>query len=305
MRPYPLIKVDPLVVTDAMIVSYDVVETDYAAYAGGTTYAKGDRVIVVAAHTIYESVQAANVGHDPVTDTAATWWLKVSKTNRWKCLDGSPSTQTVKAGSMSLRVRPGQVVNSVFVLNALADDVGIRVIDAVAGTVYDKTTSLRGRLPSNSWFDWHFARRIRKTDVVAMDLPNYYGADILVDLTIASGNVAAGVIVMGYQQAVGRGVKLNPRLGITDYSQKSTNKYGDTTLVEGVYAKRAEFAMVVPNAMVDDVFAILAAGRAKPAVYVGSSLYTCTVVYGWPDEFEILIPNNTESDCSLSLKGLT
>lgn len=305
MRPYPLIKVDPVVVTDAMIVSYDVPETDYAEYVAGTTYGKGDRVKVTSTHTIYESVQAANVGHDPLTDTAATWWLRVSKTNRWKCLDGSPSTQTVKAGSMSLRLRPGQLVNSVFVLNAVADTVRIREIDPSAGTVYDKTTNMRGRLPSNGWFDWHFARRIRKTDVLAMDLPNYYRADIQIDLAAASGNVAAGVIVMGYQQAIGRGVKLNPRLGITDYSQKSTNKYGDTTLVEGVFSKRAEYVMVAPNSQIDDVFAILAAGRAKPAIYVGSSLYTCSVVWGWPDDFDILIPNNTESDCSLSLKGLT
>ena len=50
----------PETVTDSIFQSSDVPETDYSAWAGGTTYADGDRVIVTTGvHKIYESQQAA------------------------------------------------------------------------------------------------------------------------------------------------------------------------------------------------------------------------------------------------------
>lgn len=303
-----LIVAKPLAVTDAMLVSTNVPEADYAAWAAGTTYVAGNRVIVLASHEVYEAIAtsigaATNVGLAPATNPL--WWVKVSATNRWRCLDTKTSTKTSQALTMSYRFTPGQVVNVVAVLNCYADSVRIRVVDPTEGTVYDKTTSLLGDLRRAGWYDWFFSRRVRKSQVVALDLPSYYGADILVDVTVASGDASMGVLMMGYQQAMGDGVQYGARVGITDYSRKTVNQWGDTELVELAYVKRANFSLMVKNSEIDALQSQLADLRAKPCLWVGVSQYACTVVFGWSGDFDILINYSTYSDCTLDLKGLT
>lgn len=298
-----LVVIPPVAMTDALLVSTDVPEADYAAYSAATTYAKGDRVIRTGVHKIYESSAAGNIGNTP--ETSPTLWLEVSATNRWRCFDTSNSSRTVKTGGMSYRITPGQVVNSVNVLNAVADTVRIRMIDPAAGTVYDQTTSLLGPLPASSWYSWFYARRNRGSQVVALNLPGYYAADILVDLTVASGNAEMGVLLFGYQQSIGEGIEYGARVGITDYSRKELNDFGDVVFVERAFAKRASFSMKVLNTEIDTLQDFLASLRATPCLIVGTTLYACTVIYGWFGDFEILIAYPTHSDCTLDVKGLT
>ena len=76
--------IKPIAVTDATLYGCSEPEDDYAAWAIGTTYGAGDKVIVLSTHKIYESLQAANTGNDPTT--ATDWWLDLGPTNRWKML---------------------------------------------------------------------------------------------------------------------------------------------------------------------------------------------------------------------------
>ncbi|MEO8120893.1 MAG: carbohydrate-binding protein [Rhodoferax sp.] len=298
-----LIVVKPISVTDAMLISCDVPETDYAEYNPASTYAQATRVKVTSSHLVYESALAGNIGNTPATNP--TKWFKVGATNPWKCLDTKTSTQTVQAGGMSYRFRPGQVVNVLGVLNAFADSVRIRMIDPVQGTVYDKTTSLLGSIRRPSWHVWFFSRRMRKSQVLALDLPSYYGADILVDVTVASGDARLGVLMFGYQQALGEGVELGAGVGISDYSRQVTNTWGDTELEPLAWAKRASFAMKVKNTEIDELMQQLVELRSTACLWIGTDRYACTVVFGWCGVFDILISYQTYSDCSTDIKGLT
>jgi hypothetical protein len=75
-------RVTPAVqITDAMIVASSVVEVPPAGYLGGTSYAIADRVavgVVGGALAVYESLQAANVGHAPAA--SPTWWRHICDT---------------------------------------------------------------------------------------------------------------------------------------------------------------------------------------------------------------------------------
>ena len=68
--------VRPIAITDAMLTSSTVPEAVAATYAGGTTYALGDRVGLAPVdgqpQIVYESLQAANTGHTPAS--SPTWW---------------------------------------------------------------------------------------------------------------------------------------------------------------------------------------------------------------------------------------
>jgi len=70
----------PIQFTDSTLTSTNVHEVAPAIYVAGTTYADSDFAHVVngLALDIYESLQAANTGHDPATESS--WWAYRSST---------------------------------------------------------------------------------------------------------------------------------------------------------------------------------------------------------------------------------
>jgi len=70
----------PITIDGASLSSSNVVETTPAAYNAGTTYALGDQVSVFSGinstvATVYESLQAGNVGHTP--SSSPSWWQPI------------------------------------------------------------------------------------------------------------------------------------------------------------------------------------------------------------------------------------
>lgn len=293
--------VRPLVITPAMLVSSDVPETDHAEWAAGTTYADKERVIK--GHKVWQGVGAGNVGNDPETSPAK--WQEVGATNRWKPFDRSVSSQVKQANGISYRLKPGQAITSLGVLNITGGtSLRLRIIDPVYGTVYDKTISL-ARVPlSASWWAWFFGERRAPTQVLLTDLPSFPGADVLIDIA-GTADLAVGVILMGQARRFSMGVRVGARVGIQDYSRKERNDFGDVVVVERAFAKRASFTMLLRAAEVDAFHEFLGSVRATPCLWIGSSRYESTTVYGFYKSFDIVISYFDYSDSELELEGLT
>lgn len=300
---YALTVVKPVTMTSAMLVSSSVPETDYAAWASGTTYAVGARVILTSTHKIYESLQVTNLNHDPLT--SPTWWIEVSATNRWKVFDTSNSTQTAQTTSISYRVTPGIAITSFAALNLInATSLRLRLVDATYGTIYDKTIDLLAEPPDPNWWSWFFGLRVPPELAVVTDLPAYPAADLLIDLT-GGASLAVGVFLFGQARQVGLGVNLGANLGIQDYSRKETNEFGDTVLVQRAFSKRASFDMLLEKADVDPTASFFTSVRAVPCLWIGHKDYESLVVFGIYKDFQITISYATYSDCTLDLEGLT
>lgn len=299
----PLKLVKPMAVTAAMLTT-NVLENDYAAWVSGTTYALGDRVIRTSVHKVYERLVAGAGATAPESD--ATNWLEVGPTNRWKMFDGSNSTQTSRAGNITVTIAPGQVVNSIALLNVVATSVRIQVIDPVDGTVYDKTTTMQAPLDLADWYAYFFGTIQAKTQVIATDLPNYGSASITVTITAATGNAACGVCLLGLSRSVGDfGVAYGCRIGITDYSRKEKNAFGDTSFIERAYSKRATLDMLIPRNQVDYVSSLLSSVRATPTLYIASDEFESLAIYGFYKDWGVTIAYHDYSQCSLDIEGLT
>lgn len=293
-----------MVVTPAMLVSTDVPEADYPAWASGTTYAVGDRVIHVGMHKIYQSAIAGNLGKDPSTDTTGAW-SEVSATNRWKAYDKSVSSQTKQASAMSYRLRPGQAITSLAALNLIgATSLRVRIVDPTYGTVYDKTINLASVPVASGWWNWYFGERRAPTQALLTDLPSFPMADILLDF-VGSSALAVGVILLGQLRTFSLGVRMGARVGIQDYSRKERNEWGDVVVVERAFAKRASFSLVLTAAEVDALNLFMAEVRATPCLWIGSSRYESTTVYGFYKSFDVVISYFDYSDWELELEGLT
>lgn len=302
MSATPVIVVAPQALTDAVLVSTNVPETDHAEWAAGTTYAAAARVIVAAQHSIYESATAGNIGNPPATSAA---WVRVGPTNRWAAFDGSHSSVTARATAISYTLRPGQAVTCVAALSLVgATSMRVRVVDPVFGTVYDRTLDLSALMSAPEWWEWYFGARSAPAVAVLRDLPSFPTADILIDLA-GGANLAVGVLMFGQTRSVGLGVLQGARLGIQDYSRKETDDFGNVVVVQRAYAKRADWTVPVLSAEVDSTFEYLATLRTQPCLWIGSSRYGSAVIFGFYKDFDMLINYGGIAECSLQIQGLT
>lgn len=294
----------PIAITDATLISSTIPETDYAAWSSGTTYADGDRAIVVATHKVYESVVGANINNNP-TSTTSTSWVEVSPTNRWKCFDTSNSTQTAKASTATYVLNLAQAVTNISLLNLTSvASVRIRMNDPTYGAVYDTTIYTNNIIMEATWYAFLLGTRTGAIVANFIDIPLYPGATITVDI-VGGASMAFGVLLFGVATDLGRSVNYGVSLSIQDYSRKETNAYGDTILVQRAYSKKATFGLRLLSDDVDPVVEFLTNIRSTPCLWIGSSLYASTVIFGIYEDFDVVIAYFSESKCSLTILGLT
>lgn len=298
--------IPPLSITDSNLTSSTVPETDYSAWSSGTTYTIGQRVILTSTHKIYESLQNGNLNKDPATDTSSPpFWIEVSATNRWKMFDTSNSTQTTNTNNIVVVITPGKVVNSVSLLNIEGTSVRIKMTDPTDGVVYDVTTSLNNNGNINNWYNYFFNPIQRRTSHIATDLPAYGTAAIEITITNTGLTAKCGVCIIGSVQYIGEGINLGASVGITDYSRKEKDTFGNYVLIQRSYSKRAKFSMAVLNEQIDALQELLVSLRTTPCVWIGDDNYTCTYIYGYYKDFDIVIAYHLVSDCNIEIEGLT
>ena len=291
----------PTPITDALLVSSTAPETDHAAWAGGTTYALGARVIRTGTHRIYESLQAGNTGHTP--ESSPTWWLDVAPTNRWAMFDTVVGTATELASPLTVVIAPG-AVNAIALLELVGASVTISMTSAAGGgTVYSRTVSLDAS-EVGDYYEYFFAPFVQRTSVVLTDLPPY--ADGIVTVSLTGSTVSLGVLSVGLFTELG-GTQYGATAGITDYSLKTTDAFGNTTLTQRSYAKRTTCKLWLDKGEVNRVHRKLADLRATPCVWVGvedPELEPLTV-YGFFKDFQIEVAYPQAALCSLEIEGMT
>jgi len=110
-------------------------------------------------------------------------------------------------------------------------------------------------------------------------------------------------LAMGVQKDLGVAV-YGTRIGITDFSKKERDTFGNFQIIERGFAKEMTATVVVPFDRVSYVQRTLAEGRAKPAVYEASDTVGATVVYGFFTDFEITISTPSICDATIDIEGL-
>ena len=229
----------------------------------------------------------------------------MSPTNKWALFDSAVSTQTKQSTYIKYTVTPGQTINAIAALNLTnATQIVITVTSASAGVIYSKTVDVSPIPASTSWWDWFFGIKRAQTQCVLVDLPSYPDATIKFEL-YGGASLAIGVLLIGQQRAFGAGIKYGAKVGIQDYSRKEKNDFGDTVLVQRAFARRADFELMVSADEVDSLQGFLSDVRAVPCLWIGSTEYEATTVFGFYKTFDILISYPSQSDCSLQIEGLT
>ncbi|APZ98074.1 hypothetical protein BWQ93_05955 [Sphingopyxis sp. QXT-31] len=269
-----LLLVQPVDIGEAELVASDVAEDDYAAWSAGNVYTAGARVLRAPSHRIYESAADGNTGNDPTG--ASGLWIDVGPTNRWAMFDQALGTSTARDDGFAVTLAAGPIE-------------AVALLDVVGATVRVQTTGYDQTQP------------VVEGAIVFLDLP---AVDEDVIVTIAgTGETSVGTLLVGHIATLGR-TGDSPTAGITDYSRKETDDFGEVTLVERAFAKRMSARAIISTSAVDLVANRIAAVRARPSLWIADTSFDSLIVYGFFKDFSIEVGENV-SVLSLSVEGLS
>lgn len=275
-----LLVIPPVALTSAMLAASSVPENDAPVWQAASTYQAGDKVIWAETHRVYESLVPGNIGRLP-SDVAA--WLDLGPTNRWAMFDQALGTATEQATSIEVTIAAVSRVQGLAVLDTNAASVRVRV------GAYDRTLPVEGQGGM----------------AVFLDLDVAPGGSITVTIAAQAVGQLASVGTLLFGPLVPLGVTENtPKIGITDFSVKTTDDFGNTNAVERAWAKRMDVRSLVRTDAVDPLTRTMATLRAKPALWIGHDAFESLSVYGFFKDFTSTLSERT-SACSFTIEGLS
>lgn len=298
--------IPPLAITDTILTSSTCAEphASEAAYNAGSTYALNDAVVVAADHRTYQSLQAGNIGHTPIS--SPTWWLDIGASNRWKMFDLLRNTQTEQASPLTVVITPGVRCNSIALLGLVADSVTVSVASG-GSTVYTRTQNLNNREVLD-WYDYFFLPFSTLPSLVFFDLPPYTNAIITIAITRASGNVKCGSLVLGTYVYIGD-VQYNAVSDALNFSTVNRNTFGDSVLIPRRTVPKTDQTIWCKKDRVDKVRDLRTLLNAMPAVWSAlddstDGYFDALLILGYYRQFSINIGYPDHAVITLNLEEI-
>lgn len=296
--------ITPVTITDARLISSNVPETDHAAWNAATAYVLNDRVIRVTLHKIYQRVISGTSATAPELD--ALNWVEVGPTNRWKMFDGANSSATTQSTTISVVLAPGSLISGIAALGVIGNSIRLRVNHPTLGIVFDQTRGLDGSITAPDWYNYFADQASPFSQFIAPDVIAFSPlSEVWVDIEPIDGVASCATFITGAQSTFGSGIQYGATVGITDYSRKVINAFGDTTFVKRNFSKRADITLWMPRSNTDPLIAKLIALRATPALYLISTIYEATTIFGYYKDFSVALSYPDVDVLSLQIEGLT
>lgn len=295
----------PVSVTEAMLTGTDVPEADYAVWASGTTYALKDRVIK--SHVIWESIQAANTGHDP-EEAGSAWWTKVSATNRWQLFDLEQVTRTTMPGNMFYEIEPGAPVDSIHILGMDGTDYAqVRIYEG-ATLKKDFGQSAAGMLPTaNDWWAYCFGPWSLSDQQHYRDLPYIVNPKIRVDFG-ADSEQSVQVLLLGNDSVFGsdrgEGVLGGVRVRYDRRSSFAANDFNIPTMKNTALVATVSFTLLIQSSKVDELHDFYKDNGSKVCLFSISDKWRITQILGVITSFETLLQGPIYSEFAFEIRGV-
>jgi hypothetical protein len=293
----------PVAVTPANLTATNVAENEYPAWSAGT-YTLGTRRIY--SNKIYEVIVASTTDQPDIGAAADNpTWLFISATNRYRMFDITVGSGTTNANSINVTITPATVCNAV-VLFQVDGSTAQLIVRSSAGTiVYNQTISLADYSDINSYYNYFFApvSETGASEIAFLDIPNYSGASFQLIIDAGSGTASIGEMIIGQKTALAV-TNFGTSVGIKDYSVKNIDDFGNVTIVQRAYSKRADYDVTIETSDVSAFTRFLASVRTTPVVYIGDENRSETIVLGYYRDFSIVLSGPSISECSLSVEGL-
>jgi hypothetical protein len=294
--------VEPIEITGDLLVSTNVDGSlDPAAWDVAHTYGAGDQATV--GDAIYQSMQAANTGHDVTLVEDPPWWVRVGAINALRMFDHRIGAQTENAESIEVVISPGQIIDLVSLRNVQALTVRLQQTSpSVEGVVYDKTISLDD--PVADWFEYFFSPVTFRTDALFPGLLPITDSLFSLFARYPAGTAKIGELIMG--PALDAGIaEAGVQDGIDDYSTITADEFGVRDIVERDFADNMEATVWVQAARSGTLRRLLTANRARPILFIPVTLRADAQVYGLAESWRRTLSYPGMDVFSITMKGLT
>lgn len=255
-------------------------------------------------NNIYDVLIDNNDQPDSGSVLAVPTWLDKGAINPLKMFDGKLDSLTTSTNDLTITITPNQLVSGIALFSINAVEIQVTMTDPTDGLVFDTgVISMLDNSGVNDWFAYYFAPYIKKSDFVSLSLPPYPDATIVVTIIGNGSSVSIGEIVLGRIFTLGIS-QFGTSVGILDFSEKEQDQFGNFSILQRKFSKRADYDVKMPTNTVSGAQRILSNFRATPAVWVGDENREETIIYGYYKSFDIVLSNPALSDTSILVEGL-
>jgi hypothetical protein len=267
-----------------------------APYSVATSYAKDALVYDPTTYLTYQSAVAGNMGH-PLTD-AASWTPLKKVVNRRLMFDKVVNSQTSAANEVTVVIQPGELVNTLGLLNVEGSSVTVTQMDSG----YSQTKSLVSHDPL-SWYDFFYTEPIREGDVIFDGIPPYAGSALSISVINPGADAAIGCCILGRARTIGQ-TAWDFTGGILSYSSSSADTFGNVTMVKRDNSKVLNFEVYIPRGFESAAYRLLAKEYTDVEIMIiGAEDYSMTFAYGFLGQWSVPVTNSNKT-AHIEFKGL-
>ena len=266
-----------------------------------TAYVVGDKAVLN--FDLYQCLQN-NTGENP-TDAASTYWVRAGSANKYAMFDGNSSSQTEFLGTNFTVVITGLNVNSLSFFGVNADSITVTQTDGGVQTFTETKSTGAFSEGRNNWYNFYYMPFPDSTSVrsvVFSNIPILATSQISITFNKASGNAKCGMLVDGMIRNIGT-ANFGTDFGITDYSTKETDQFGNTEIVERPFNRKINYDVSVPTLQLSQVDRLLAAYRATPVCWIGEQTKEETIIFGFINDSDFT-EKQTLSSLKINVEGI-
>jgi hypothetical protein len=207
------------------------------------------------------------------------------------------NSQTTAQDSITVVINPGDLVNTVGLLNVIGAQVTVSQTDSG----YSRTKSLV-RHDVLSWYDWFYEEPIREGDVVFDGIPPYINSSLTITVESPGAPVAIGCCILGKSRTIGK-TAWDLTGGVLSYSSSSTDQFGNVTMVKRDNAKTLNFEVYIPAGFESEAYRLLRLYTDVEMLCIGAEDYTMTYSYGFLGQWTVPVTNSGKT-AHIEWKGL-
>lgn len=300
--------IKPSVIQDSNVIATNVPnDSTIPEWAVGQTVVTGDvrRYEYTNKHWIVRALQdhTTSTANAPTGLNTDEFWVYLYDSNPWRMFDNSSTSQSSNAELIDVTVAITDAVNSVALINVEGQTATVTMYDLNDTLVYSSTEQLISNENVYDWWTYFFAPIERKADVVLSDIPIYYLSKVRVQVVNEGGTAKLGTFVAGLYQHAGF-TEYGMKLGIRDFSYKDADEFGNYVITERRFSKTMTLTSVIEAEKMDSIKYTFDALRATPIVYIGSTEYSSSYVYGFYKDCYIVAQYPTHSVMNIEIEGL-
>lgn len=245
-----------------------------------------------------------NIYVAPTSDTAAVGaWFDMGYSNKWRMFDASVSSVSKRDEYIEVEIDWTWCDTiALFNISALSVDLELK-----SGNDVLYSESISTFIDDYTSWDQVFFTEPKLIGTIYKILGPSFGAVLRVRINMPNGVAECGHCVVGMSRDIGL-TRQGIEQGVEDFSQVTTDEWGDRTFARGNYATPAEAHVRMKNEDRPSIRHFLEERRATPLVFNLSNNRTPQsdlVIFGWYKELTTTIETNAYALAALSIGGLT